>query len=245
MHCHPWNTPPFEETLSERNSMLSNLPPDLQFKKMLFLHNTIINNLGIKPLSFRCGRWGYNQSVAESLYKLGYKVDTSITAYVNWQDYYGPDFSRISAKHFCFSHENNLKEDAAGEMLEVPATIAYLQRNQELCNAISLFLSRKPAKYTRLTGILDRLCLLNKVWLSPEMSDSSQMIKLAETLMKKDYQFINMFFHSTTLKAGLNAFTKTENDEKLFFRRIKEFLTFTRDSGIESIKLSDSLKLVS
>src|SRR5688500_10239061 len=28
-HCHPWNTPPYEEELGAVNSMLSNLPPSL------------------------------------------------------------------------------------------------------------------------------------------------------------------------------------------------------------------------
>jgi hypothetical protein len=54
-----------------------------------------------------------------------------------------------------------------------------------------------------------------------------------------------MFFHSTTLKAGLNQFVRKENDEKRFIRRIQDFLVFARESGIESIKLSDTMKLFS
>ncbi len=32
-HLHPWNTPPLKEDLTERNSMLSNLPYELQIEK--------------------------------------------------------------------------------------------------------------------------------------------------------------------------------------------------------------------
>jgi hypothetical protein len=245
MHCHPWNTPPFEEKLSYKNSMLCNLPGDLQFKKMNFLHNSIIKNFDIRPVSFRSGRWGSNQSVEENLRRLGYKVDTSITSYVNWQGYYGPDFTNISPQPFWIFHEKSLEKASDGRLLEVPATVAYLQRNFEWSNALSKFLHRRLISRLRLIGILDQLHLLNKVWLSPEVSDSSQMIKLTRSLMKKDYKIINMFFHSTTLKAGLNDYVRTESDEKRFLRRIKEFLTFTRDSGIESITLSETVNLLS
>lgn len=245
MHCHPWNTPPFEEQTNAKNSMLCNLPADLQFKKLSFLHNTIVNNFEIMPVSFRSGRWGYNQSVAESLIKLGYKVDTSITSYVDWQQDYGQDFSDVSPRPFRFSHENIFEEASDGRLLEVPATVAYLQRNFALCNALSKFLSRKPVSRLRFIGILDKLHLLNKVWLTPEMSDSKTMIKLAKCMMKKKYKILNMFFHSATLKAGLTDYIKSKDDETRFLKNIKEFLVFARNSGIESIKLSDSLKLFS
>ena len=30
-HCHPWNTPPFKEQTGPKNSMLCNLPSNLQY----------------------------------------------------------------------------------------------------------------------------------------------------------------------------------------------------------------------
>lgn len=243
-HCHPWNTPPFDEELNERNSMLCNLHPDLQYDKIHHLHNTIITNLGVEPTSFRSGRWGYNQGVAESLLKLGYKVDSSITSYIDWRDYHGSDFSDVSPRPFRFSCKNIFKETTDGDLIEMPATIGYLQKNFETRNLWMKKLKKEPFKYLRIIGILHKMHLLNKVWLSPEMSDSKQMIKLAKCLMKRDHKVINMFFHSTTLKAGLTHFVKTKNDELEFIRRIRDFLAFAKDSGIESIKLSETANLL-
>src|SRR5208337_1476965 len=48
MHCHPWNTPPFEEIPGDNNSMLCNLPCDLQYKKMSSLTDAIAKNFHIK-----------------------------------------------------------------------------------------------------------------------------------------------------------------------------------------------------
>ena len=34
MHCHPWNTPPYQEVMNRYNSMLCNLPASLQLEKL-------------------------------------------------------------------------------------------------------------------------------------------------------------------------------------------------------------------
>ncbi len=244
-HCHPWNTPPLGEVLNEKNSMLYNLPRDMQYQKMRYLHNTIITNMGVHPVSFRSGRWGYDEGVAENLLKLGYKVDSSITSYTDWGDYHGPDFSAISPRPFRFSSKDSSREINDGQLIEIPATVGFLQKNCKTRNLLMKKLSKRPFSRFKLIGILQRMNLLNKIWLSPEMSDGNEMIKLAKCLMKKDYEVINMFFHSTTLKAGLNQFVRTISDEHEFIRRIKSLLCFAKDSGIESIKLSETVNLLS
>jgi len=92
-HCHPWNTPPFEEEMSETNSMLCNLHSDLQYRKIECLHSTIIKNFGIVPKVFRAGRWGYDDTIGEHLNRLRYTADTSVTPFSDWSEYHGPDFS--------------------------------------------------------------------------------------------------------------------------------------------------------
>jgi peptidoglycan/xylan/chitin deacetylase (PgdA/CDA1 family) len=243
-HCHPWNTPPFEEETNDRNSMLCNLPEDLQFRKIKSLHNTIVRKFGIEPVSFRAGRWGYNGSVARNLYKLGYKVDTSVLSFTNWTSEFGPDFSEIGPRAYRFSLEDINNESKNGGFMEVPATIGYLQKDFEFSNFLLKLFKRGPVRKLRLVGILDKLNILNKVWLSPENSDSKAMIKLARRMMNNKYNLINMFFHSTSLKAGQSPYVKTVNDEVRFTNCIKDFLSFTQDAGIEPVTLSDLVTLV-
>ncbi|MBI5180233.1 MAG: polysaccharide deacetylase family protein [Nitrospirae bacterium] len=241
-HCHPWNTSPFEEETNERNSMLCNLPADLQYRKLSSLHNTIVKKFGITPVSFRAGKWGYDKNVAKNLYKLGYKADTSITAYTDWSASFGPDFSDILPKPFRFSIEDIFSASSNGRMIEIPATVDYLYQNFGFSNILFKLFARNTINKMRLIGILNRLNLLNKVWLSPENSDSKDMIKLAKSMKRKNYNLINMFFHSSTLKAGLTPFVKTKEDERQFLQRIREFLAFARDEGIKSIKLSEAVR---
>jgi hypothetical protein len=242
-HCHPWNTPPFEEEGGERNSMLCNLTAELQFKKIRSLHEMIVKNFGVAPLSFRAGRWGYNQATAEALEKLGYKVDSSILSFTDWRAQHGPDYSNVFPDAYYFSASNGIfTHNPAGGMLEVPGTVGFVQSNVRLSNAIFNFVKKGPFNQLRLLGILERLGLLNQVVLSPELASDREMIALTKRLLQKDFPVINLFFHSPTLFPGLSPNSETEADQREFMARLRRFLVFAKEAGIESIRLSDAPK---
>jgi hypothetical protein len=244
-HCHPWNTPPFQEVTNQRNSMLCNLPADLQYKKIKVLHEAIQQRFGIDPISFRSGRWGYGPDVAKILQELGYKIDTSITSYMDWTREEGPDFSEISPRPFRFSYENIFEHAPDGPLMEIPATVGYFQSNFSLCNQIFKVLTKKPLDRFVVHKVLHKLNLLNRVWLSPEIADAKTMIRLARRMRANGYKLINLFFHSPSLKHGLSPFVRTKDDEREFLQRIRQFLIFAQDTGIASITLSKSLTLYS
>lgn len=244
-HCHAWNTPPFEEENTERNSMLSNLSSNLQFKKIKVLHETIQKQFGVEPVCFRSGRWGYNDEVAKNICRLGYKIDTSITPYTDWTKHNGPDYTHASPDPYRFSCGEIHGNSAEGEIIEIPVTVGFFQANFAFSNAIFNFIRRRPISYLGLIGTLHRINLLNKVWLSPEISTTKEMSRLTDRMMKNGYPILNMMFHSSALKAGLMPFVKTKEDEKQFLTRIREYLGFTRDRGIEPIKVSEAAKWLS
>ncbi|MFW9880310.1 MAG: WalW protein, partial [Candidatus Thorarchaeota archaeon] len=92
-HLHPWSTPPYDEESNAKNSMLCNLSSELQSKKIKVLHETIISNFKLMPTIFKAGRWAFNHAIANNISKLGYKIDISITPYVDWSYCHGPDYS--------------------------------------------------------------------------------------------------------------------------------------------------------
>ena len=242
--CHPWNTPPFEELESKRNTMLCNLSDDLQHKKMAVLHAAIEQHLKISPVSFRCGRWGYNQTVAMNLAKLGYKVDSSITPFTDWTAVGGPDFSAVGPRAFRFSSDDIFHDSPLGQLKEIPVTIGYigwLSFDMRWCNAMQRLVQRRRLARARVAGILSRANIVRKVWLSPETSNAAQMIELARRLQRERYRFLNLTFHSPSLRAGYTPFVRTKQDEQRFWETIRQFLRFTRASGIEAVKLSDAM----
>ncbi|MGE4579974.1 MAG: polysaccharide deacetylase family protein [Desulfuromonadales bacterium] len=223
-HCHPWNTPPFEEELNDLNTMLCNLPEPLILKKLTTLHEAITENFGVTPVSFRAGRWGFSAAVARSLAKLDYKVDTSVTPYVDWREYHGPDFTDFSPWPYRFNPDDIKRPISDGALLQVPATVGFLQDDFERCKKTNQMLETYFGKKLRLKGLFYRLGLLNKTWFSPEISDIKTMEKLACVMEKQNAPLINMSFHSTTLKHGLSPFVKNDLEEKEFIDKIEKTL---------------------
>jgi hypothetical protein len=241
MHLHTWNTPPFEEEKTAKNTMLSNLDKELQYRKLESLHAKIVENFRFEPLTFRSGRWGFDKTVARNIRRLGYKVDTSVSPYSSWEKYNGPDFSERSPMPQKISIDDGRNQEEW--ILEVPATIGFLQENFNRCNKVMKTISGTALRHFRLLGILDKLKFLNKVCLSPEPDDAEKMIGLAKSMGRNGYQVLNMFFHSTSLKHGLNHFTKTREDEVELMRRIESFLEYAMKADIRPMKLSESLTL--
>jgi hypothetical protein len=144
---------------------------------------------------------------------------------------------------FLFSPDDIRTPDANGSMLQVPATVGYLQRDFATSNAVVNCIRRTPLRHLRLIGALDRLGWVNKVWLSPENSTAAQMIALARQMRDNGYPLLNLFFHSSTLTAGLTPFVRDRHDEADFLHRIEQFLRFAQQSGFESITLSEARDL--
>ena len=239
-HCHPWNTPPFDDkaVIIERDTMLCNLPEAVVHEKLSTLHHAISENFRVVPVSFRAGRWGFGPAVARSLCRLGYKVDTSVTAFTDWSKWHGVDYRDLGPRPYRFSSENILQEVNSGELLQMPASVGFLQKNYNRCNMVLKFLDFSFVRKCKIRGLLHRLKILNKVELSPEMSTSQNMIALANRMQGLGFVYLNMFFHSTSLVPGMSPFVKNREDEINFFKRLEAFFSFTCKAGIESITLS-------
>lgn len=239
-HCHPWNQPPFEEASIIENSMLCNLPDDLQIRKIEHLHGVIQQRFGFTPTSFRSGRWGYSPAVARALLKLNYKVDSSITAFTDWTVCHGPDFSMMPSRAYRFDVDDIYKEKVDGALLEIPASVGYLQSNTAFSHRVHEAIRRSSLKRLRLLGILHGLGWLNQVGLSPEISTLNDMVNLLVRLREQNYQFATLWFHSSTLVPGLTPFVKSRADAEAFLQRIRELLAVSKDLGIESVTLTET-----
>ena len=243
MHCHPWNTPPYEERLNNYNSMLCNLPTTLQFEKLQRLHEAIQNNFEITPIAFRSGRWGFDTEVAKNIVRLGYRIDTSITPYTSWAECDGPDFSRFSPQPYEFTYSPVADGYLGTSLLELPATIGYLHGEFESCARLVRSLGRTPFRQFKIGGILSKLRLLRKVWLSPEMETPVRMIQLVRQMMSQGYEVLNLVFHSTALQKGCNPFVRTETDEQRFLANLHRFLELVKEEGVMCTTLSEAARL--
>ena len=249
-HCHPWNTPPVEETPSTPNSMLANLPERLQLAKLRTLTEAIQESIGVRPTSFRAGRWGISGSVCHTLGDLGYLVDTSVIPLQNWGHLSGADFSGISSAAFWRTTEEILpgctRLAVAGRPtpVEIPISVGFLQDNHKLAESLYRIAARPALRKLRTIGVLDRLSLATKVALLPEIYSLEDMIDLSERLIRRGVPYLNFSFHSCAMTEGLTPFHKTKSDIDVFERKIFGFFQYLRDRNVRCVTLSEAAEEV-
>lgn len=243
LHCHPWNTPPFEEKRNSYNSMLCNLPLDLQLCKIGNLYHLITKIFGITPNSFRAGRWGFSNETGLCLARHNIGVDSSILAFQNWDLYSGPNFSDTFPNEFQIDLKRKTEDSLHYSLLEIPASAGYARGPFRWNNNIYKRLDAKIFRHLHVKGILNRAGLIKKIWLSPETSSAEEMIILTKAMIRRGFNYLNMFFHSTALKAGLSPFVRNENEEALFLKRIEDYLIFLQKCGIPAVTLSGAAQL--
>lgn len=239
MHCHPWNTPPFEEEISEYNSMLCNLPPELQYKKLESLDLAIQDRFGIKAVSFRAGRWGYSSDVAKCLERLRYQVDSSVVPFINWGATHGPDFTHFPQEPYRFDPSAIQSLANYGSMLEVPATVGLLGWSTPMAVRVWRTLRDRRVAFLKGTGILALFRIMQRVWLSPEQTGSENQVKLIRQLQARGGTTVNLVFHSSSLKAGLTPFVRTPLDEAQFYQRLEAVFVFAQANKFHFVTLSE------
>lgn len=240
-HCHPWNTPPFTEKICTENTMMCNLPADLLMEKMKNLHAAIESNFGVTPTSFRAGRWGFDEKVAKCIAELGYKIDTSISPFVDWSAYCGPNFREGHTHSYLFNSNDIMTPVNNGELIEVPPTIGFFQSNFQFSDSLQNQLKKPAINKFRLLGILDKLQLLNFRWLCPELSTGAEMVRLSKRFISSGHEFLNMSFHSTNMLPGKSPFVRNHADRTKFLDEIEMFLKYAVENGFEFLPLSESV----
>jgi hypothetical protein len=237
-HLHPWNTPPLTEEKTRRNSFISNLDSDLQFRKIQSLHETIERNFGVAPGSYRSGRWGFDERVAANLIRLGYAVDTSVYPTWDWSAEGGPDFSGATLEPYMY-RSAAADPDKNRSLLEVPATIDYVQDARPAAHAVTTAIRRHAPAADKVLAVLARARVLNHLCLSPELARDSHMIRLAGAVLRRGVRVVNMFFHSPSLLPGASPFVRTEHEFDTFLARIERFVAYAMSVGLTSVGMSE------
>jgi hypothetical protein len=204
-------------------------------RKIKTLHDTITRNFGTVPRSYRSGRWGFSDAVARNLISLGYSVDTSIAPLTDWSDGGGPDYSERWPEPFVYAS----KGAGGGVLLEVPATIDFLQHSRRVAAAAHRWVRRSMPLGDKMFAGLARLNILNYVWLSPETHTASQMNRLIAASAGRGCQVVNMFFHSPSLLEGCSPFVRTAIQVDAFLTRIDAVLQFASSIGLRPVTMSE------
>jgi len=246
-HLHPWNTPPLKETLSDRNSMLLNLPYELQKEKLKTLTDQIKKAFGIRPQSFRAGRWGLGSETIDALIACGYRVDSSVTPMTSWSDYGdGPEYNEVRIEPYWMPSESDrMDENGRHFILEVPVSIGFNRWPFEFWQNIHLLLQKNWLKYLHPVKLFRSTGLLCKIGLFPEGSSTDEMITLSKVVIKHKKRFLNLTFHSNSLLPGKGPFIKNVKELEEFYLKLEKFLEYlTSNTNLVPLTLSEVGRLL-
>ena len=238
-HCHPWNTPPIAGPSGEAGSMMCALDAELNRAKIETVTQALETELGVRSRSFRTGRWGFGPSVARPLADLGYRIDSSVSPFIDWSEIGGPDYRTAQHVPYRFEPERPFEVDPKGSMVQVPTTVGFLRGEQTSANRVRTAMERSWVRRLKVIGVLDRMGFYAKRWLSPETSSGRDMVRLARTLLAAEVSVLSMTFHSCTLLPGATPFVRDRSDRQAFLASIEQFLSFCKGEGVPFASVSE------
>jgi len=226
-HLHPWNTPPVSEAFVPRNSMLKNLPAELQVAKVQRLTRALEEAFDRSPTSFRAGRYGFGPDTVAALQCCGdYRVDSSVSPFISLEDVDdGPTFVGAPIVPYRLAPDRDVREPAPdGKLLEIPLSYGFSRGPFSFWDPARRLLEAAPVRWLRLAGIADRVGLLKRVSLSPEYQAVDDMLTLSRRLLEHGVQHLQLSWHSPTLKPGLSPFAATAADVARLYASIEAYL---------------------
>lgn len=220
MHIHPWNTPPgiLNEKVVARDTFLHNHPPDIIRAKLTTVYQAF-EALGLKPTSFRGGRYSSGGVIHDFLRDKGFLADASVVPYTTWFDDGAPDYRDRDL----LPRRLPPRVDGEAPLWEVPLSFGYTRR--PISFWAGLFNSLEGGPLRRLIGLASRIGLARKAWLNFENELGRDMLPFLRLLRDQQLPAVCFTLHSSSLKAGGNGYTPDETARERLFTYLDAILT--------------------
>ncbi|MBM0169162.1 polysaccharide deacetylase family protein [Altererythrobacter sp. C41] len=232
IQLHPWVNPPFEEEVSERNSFAGNLAPDIERAKFLRLRDAIAENFGASPQLYRAGRYGFGPETAELLRDAGVGVDTSFRPLFDYSRRYGPDYSGYPLEPFWLDRERSV--------LELPLTTVYWGMLRRQGQLLYPMIARMP----RMSGLLAKLGLLERIPLTPEGTTIDEAIRALDMALDDGLPLIVLSFHSPSLAPGYTPYVETDADLDALYDWFRAVYAYLGQHGVQPTSVAEIMRSV-
>jgi len=241
-HVHNWTSPPFTEHDRRHKTYHCSIDPALEKSKIADLTEILDRAVGVRPTSFKGGRWGASGQTIRAIHELGYNVDTSVcplTDFRTEQD--GPNFTDAPLDCYFPSQSNimdaDVSADSATSVLEIPVSVGFANANFESQRKLWKRVNEnRLLKNMRGVGILNSLGLMQRIKLSPEQSSVAEMKQLVDALLERDHSVINLTFHSCILALGCSPYSMTQSELDQGLERIEGILDYiVNEKGVRAL----------
>jgi len=249
-HLHPWETPPFAYADGADNGAHAfphELPEELFEAKLATVTDAIVSRLGVRPVSYRAGRWGMSHRCLGPLIRQGYRVDTSVTPLYSWHRQVGlpngdggPAYLTAPQDPYHPSpHDICLPGDSP--LWEVPLTIGL----PGPLSALRTRIHRVTGSRVLFSRVARRSGILRLQWLQPTRGigrTTEALCRLARHFVQRGAPVLNMMFHSSELMEGGSPYHPTAVEVAEFERRIWDTLSYIcTDLRARPVRLCESV----
>ena len=217
-HLHPWVTPPHTEEVNAYNSYPGNLPVELETEKLRTLTEAITDTFKHRPLTYLAGRYGFGPNTARILEDLGYEVDISPAVPINFCADGGPDYSGYSSDPYWFGKDRKL--------LGLPGSGGYVGLLRHGGTAVYERLTHPWLRRTRLSGVVARLRLMERIRLSPEDYSEPEMRRLTASLLGDGVRIFVFSFHSPSIHPGGTPYVQDETQLRRFMDKCRKYFDY-------------------
>jgi hypothetical protein len=217
-HLHPWVSPPHEEEVNARNSYPGNLPKALEHEKLRVLTDRIASAFGTPPRTYLAGRYGFGTNTGEILESLGYEVDISVAASIDYSADGGPDYSGYTSHPFWFGRSRRL--------LGLPGSGGYVGWLRSGGTLLYRQLTQPWLRRARVSGAVARLRLLERIRLSPEDYSEAEMRRLTHALMTDGIRVFVFSFHSPSVMPGGTPYVRSDAELDRFLEKCRRYFDF-------------------
>jgi hypothetical protein len=180
-------------------------PAEVERAKLKVLGEMFRSNFGADPVSFRAGRWSAAGRTVSLLAELGYRVDSSVSPAVHWQDGgRSVDYSNAPVQPYRPSSDD-IATPGDVPLWELPVSI-----------------------------VRSWLSPFRPVWLRPSRSSPAAMRRVVAKIRSRfegPRTFV-MMFHNNELTPGASPYSRDDDAALRVRRNLMEFLAWARDDGM-------------
>jgi hypothetical protein len=212
-HLHHWNTPPFQGPGLAQPVLAQNMTADLLREKLQTLTEVALHGCGIRPTTFRMGRFDFAPIVRKIIAELGYTVDSSMVPF---------RLCPGTADHLFSPADPYLLSLGDGSLLEVPVTMVAISRS--LARVAALASDYLPARAVRpALEVFRRLAVCGP---HPAWFPLASMKNAARLHIRRGGQVLNIFLHSTEIVPGMSPVSTDKYKAEAILTKLRAFLAW-------------------
>jgi hypothetical protein len=220
-HHHAWETPPCTADDVRRHPYALALPIEQFEEQLQVLTRAVEDQTGVRPGSYRSGRFGFSARHVSALERAGYAVESSVAPLFNEAHKQGPDFVGAPAHPYFLAYDEASRAWTSS-VLEIPVSAGL---NRRVPSWLERAYGRAPKPYTT-RRILRKLGIARMMWLRPSYSSLADMKALAARLAADGTPQLNLLFHSSEAIAGGSPYNRTVEELTAFFGKLDAFVKY-------------------